>query len=119
MIANGVEADATDEYVRVGESTSLECLRKFVVTVVEVFGPKYLRLANGHDTARLLAIGESRGFPSMLDSINCMHWDENIVLLYGIVCTGAIKRAYNYIRSSCFKRPIYLACILQDARLPQ
>jgi hypothetical protein len=37
MIANGVAADATDEYVRVGESTALECLRKFVVAVVEVF----------------------------------------------------------------------------------
>jgi hypothetical protein len=37
MIANGVAADATNEYVRVGESTALECLRKFVVAVVEVF----------------------------------------------------------------------------------
>jgi hypothetical protein len=42
MIANGVAANATDEYVRVGESTALECLRKFVVAVVEVFGPEYL-----------------------------------------------------------------------------
>jgi hypothetical protein len=40
MIANSVAADATDEYMRVVESTALECLRKFVVAVVEVFGPE-------------------------------------------------------------------------------
>jgi hypothetical protein len=73
MIANGVTADATDEYVRVGESTALECLRKFAVAVVEVFGPEYLRLPNKYDTARVLAIGESREFPGMLGSIDCMH----------------------------------------------
>jgi hypothetical protein len=61
MIANSVAADAIYEYVRVGESTALECLRKFVVTVLKVFGLEYL-LPNEHDTTRLLAIGESRGF---------------------------------------------------------
>jgi hypothetical protein len=73
MIANGVAANATDEYVRVGESTALECLRKFVVAVVEVFGLEYLRLPKEHDTVKLLAIGESRGFPGMLGSIDRIH----------------------------------------------
>jgi hypothetical protein len=74
MIANGVAADATDEYVRVSESTALKCLRKFAVAVVKVFGSEYLRLPNKYDTAMLLAIGESREFPGMLDFIDCMHW---------------------------------------------
>jgi hypothetical protein len=39
MIAYGVAADATDDYVRVGESTALKCLRHFAVAGVEVFGP--------------------------------------------------------------------------------
>jgi hypothetical protein len=73
MIANGVAANATDEYVRVGESTALECLRKFVVAVVEVFGPEYLRLPKEHNTVKLLAIGESREFPGMLGSIDRIH----------------------------------------------
>ena len=33
-----------------------------------------MRLPNEQDTARLLAIGESRGLPGMLGSIDCMHW---------------------------------------------
>jgi hypothetical protein len=74
VLAYGVPADALDEYIRIGESTTLEALRKFVVDVVEVFGPEYMRLPTEHDTARLLAIGASRGFPGMLGSIDCMHW---------------------------------------------
>ena len=74
MLTYGVAADATDDYVRIGESTAIESLRRFVSAVVEVFGDEYLKSPNEDDTARLLAIGESRGFPGMLGSINCMHW---------------------------------------------
>jgi len=74
MIAYGVAADATDDYVRIGESTALESLRRFVRAVVHIFGHEYMRMPNEHDTTRLLAIGERRGFPYMLGSIDCMHW---------------------------------------------
>nr|XP_034569929.1 putative nuclease HARBI1 [Setaria viridis] len=74
MLTYGVAADATDDYVRIGESTAIESLRRFVSAVIEVFGDEYLRSPNEDDTARLLAIGESRGFPGMLGSIDCMHW---------------------------------------------
>ena len=46
MLAYRVPADALDEYVRIGESTALEALRKFVAAVVEVFGPEYMRQPN-------------------------------------------------------------------------
>ena len=74
MLTYGVPADVTDEYVRIGESTALESLRRFVAAVVEIFGDEYLRYPNEADTARLLALGEQQGFPGMLGSINCMHW---------------------------------------------
>ena len=50
MLAYGVPADALDEYICIGESTALEALRNFVVAVVEVFGPEYLRMSNQQDT---------------------------------------------------------------------
>jgi hypothetical protein len=73
MIAYGVAADATDDYVGIGESTALESLIRFVIVVVQVFRSEYMRLPNEQDTARLLATGESRGFSRMLGSIDCMH----------------------------------------------
>uniref|UniRef100_A0A0A9C7I4 Uncharacterized protein n=1 Tax=Arundo donax TaxID=35708 RepID=A0A0A9C7I4_ARUDO len=73
MIAYGVPADFMDQYVRAAESTNIKSLRRFVKAVVEVFGDDYLRSPNEQDMARLLAIGESRGFSGMLGSIDRMH----------------------------------------------
>ncbi|XP_050233099.1 uncharacterized protein LOC126681594 [Mercurialis annua] len=36
---------------------------------------KYMRPPNKNDTDRLLKDNESRGFPGMLGSIDCMHWN--------------------------------------------
>ncbi|KAL6884685.1 hypothetical protein ACP4OV_010621 [Aristida adscensionis] len=66
LLTYGVTADALDEYIRLGESTALEALRKFTAGVVELFGLEYMRLLNKKDTARLLAIGSNRGFVCML-----------------------------------------------------
>ncbi|XP_066365410.1 protein ALP1-like [Miscanthus floridulus] len=74
MLTYGVPADATDEYVRIGESTALESLRRFVAAVVDIFEDEYLRYPNEKDTACLLAMGERKGFPGMLGCIDCMHW---------------------------------------------
>ena len=48
---------------------------KFCQSVIEVFGPEYLRQPIAADTERLLATNEARGFPGMFDSIDCMHWE--------------------------------------------
>ena len=74
MISYGVPANFMDQYIRIGENTFIQSLRRFVKAVVEVFGEEYLRSPNENDTARLLAIGQRRGFPGMLGSLDCMHW---------------------------------------------
>jgi hypothetical protein len=74
MLAYGVTADLMDEYLRIGERTAMDSFIHFVKAVVSIFSAEYLRSPNSEDIARLLAIGESRGFPGMLGSIDCMHW---------------------------------------------
>jgi hypothetical protein len=74
MLAYGSPADIVDEYVRIGESTSIECLERFVRGINEVFGAEFLRRLNNNDIDHLLKMGETRGFPGMLGSIDCMHW---------------------------------------------
>ena len=74
MLAYGTAADAIVDYVRIGESTAIESLRRFVKSIVEVFGTEYLRRPNAEDVSRLLAENEQRGFLGMLGSIDCMHW---------------------------------------------
>ncbi|XP_062098508.1 uncharacterized protein LOC133804360 [Humulus lupulus] len=75
MLAYGAPADYVDEYVRIGETTAIECLVNFVRGVNDIFGTEYLRRPNAGDIRRLLQIGEVRGFPGMLGSIDCMHWE--------------------------------------------
>jgi hypothetical protein len=74
MLTYGMPVDATDEYCCIGESTIQKCLRRFTKAVIALFGEEYLRSPNENDTTRLLALGEDRGFPGMLGSIDCMHW---------------------------------------------
>ncbi|XP_062014057.1 uncharacterized protein LOC133730492 [Rosa rugosa] len=64
MLAYGVPADALDEYLKIGESTAIRCMKRFCQAVIEVFGNRYLRTPNAEDVVRLLYIGEERGFPA-------------------------------------------------------
>ncbi|XP_058211489.1 uncharacterized protein LOC131323659 [Rhododendron vialii] len=75
MLAYGAPADSVDEYVRIGATTALESLRRFLRAVIDVFSEDYLRSPNAADVARLLAVGELREFPGMLGSLDCMHWE--------------------------------------------
>ncbi|XP_018465497.2 uncharacterized protein LOC108836897 [Raphanus sativus] len=75
MLAYGQAADTYDEYLRLGESTALLCLEKFNEGIIQLFGDEYLRKPTADDLQRLLDIGEVRGFPGMIGSIDCMHWE--------------------------------------------
>ncbi|XP_074318451.1 uncharacterized protein LOC141655263 [Silene latifolia] len=74
MLAYGEEAVRTNEYCRLGESTTFVELEKFTEAVINAFGADYLRSPNATDLQRLLQIGAHRGLPGMMGSIDCMHW---------------------------------------------
>jgi hypothetical protein len=46
MIQYGTLGDAKDEYLSIGESTTIEPIYRFCRVVVAVFGPYYLRGPN-------------------------------------------------------------------------
>ena len=75
ILAYGSPFDSVDEYVRIGESTVVECLKDFVKGVNEAFGDEYLRRLNNNDINRLLQIGETHEFLGMVGSIDYMHWE--------------------------------------------
>ncbi|XP_021840013.1 uncharacterized protein [Spinacia oleracea] len=74
MLAYGCAADQVDEYLKLGASTSRECLKQFVDGVIAHFSTDYLREPTPEDVQRLLREGDERGFLGMLRSIDCMHW---------------------------------------------
>uniref|UniRef100_A0A0D3BRI1 Nuclease HARBI1 n=1 Tax=Brassica oleracea var. oleracea TaxID=109376 RepID=A0A0D3BRI1_BRAOL len=74
QLAYGGAADSLDEYVRLAETTARKCLHNFTAGIISLFGDEYLRRPTQEDLQRLLYIGEQRGFPEMIGSIDCMHW---------------------------------------------
>ena len=73
MLAYGTCVDMFDENLQIAESTLIETLENFCKGIIECFGPNYLRRPTAEDIHRLLHVGEARGFPGMLGSIDCMH----------------------------------------------
>lgn len=74
MLAYGVAADATVEYYRIGESTTMESMKRFCRSVRACFQCVYLRKPTSCDIINQVSINEARGWPGMFGSIDCMHW---------------------------------------------
>jgi len=49
MLAYGVITNFMDEYLKIGEATALESLKKFVKAVISIFSEEYLRSPNNQD----------------------------------------------------------------------
>jgi hypothetical protein len=74
VLAYGIPADYCDEYLRIGQDTTTESVRRFAKMVIRLYGDWYLRAPNEEDTKRLMETNEKRGWPGMLGSLDCMHW---------------------------------------------
>ncbi|KAJ9551613.1 hypothetical protein OSB04_015658 [Centaurea solstitialis] len=62
MLAYGQPADSTDEYVKIGQSTAIESMKRFCRAIVEIFSERYLRSPTANDVARLLYIGGKKDY---------------------------------------------------------
>jgi hypothetical protein len=74
MLAYGTPGDELDENLKIAASTALECLGYFAKGVIDKFGEEYLRPPTTEEVEKILQLGETCGFPGMLGSIDCMHW---------------------------------------------
>ena len=74
MLTYGLPADATDEYIKIGESTAIASMKRFCRAIVEIFAEQYLKKPTANDVAKLLYVGKQHGFLGMLGSLDCMHW---------------------------------------------
>ncbi|GJT11792.1 ALP1-like protein [Tanacetum coccineum] len=76
QLAYGVTPDSLDEYLQMGSHCARDCLDFFTMCVIELFMPKYLRKPDFNDIQKLYtAHNNIHGFPGMLGSIDCMHWE--------------------------------------------
>ncbi|KAI5340352.1 hypothetical protein L3X38_019626 [Prunus dulcis] len=74
ILVYGSSADQVDEIARMEKSTTLEALVRFCYVVETLYTKDYLCRPTPRDLQRLLQKSEARGFPRMISSINCMHW---------------------------------------------
>ena len=74
MLTYGLPADACNEYCRFDESTTSECLKRFVLAIWGCFEATYLKQPTREDFEQQMEINVARGFSGMFGSLDCMHW---------------------------------------------
>ncbi|XP_048427695.1 uncharacterized protein LOC125471411 [Pyrus x bretschneideri] len=63
-----------DDTYGMSEYTCLDTLAEFCEITVQLYKEEYIRQPNQVDLERLLRKVEVRGFPSMIGTLDCMHW---------------------------------------------
>uniref|UniRef100_A0A0D3B3H1 DDE Tnp4 domain-containing protein n=1 Tax=Brassica oleracea var. oleracea TaxID=109376 RepID=A0A0D3B3H1_BRAOL len=130
QLVYGGGADTVDEYVRLGETTARKCLHHFTNGIIHLFGDEYLRRPTPEDLQRLLYIGEQRGFPGMVGSIDCTMNDLNILdrsPVFDDIINGIAPEVNLYVNGHTYHLAYYLtdgiypdwATFIQSIRLPQ
>nr|GEY32158.1 hypothetical protein [Tanacetum cinerariifolium] len=76
QFAYGSTADAFDEYFQMSEHTARDALFLFNMCIIELYMPEYLRKPTSEDVVNIQQKHNNvHGFPEMLESIDCMHWE--------------------------------------------
>ncbi|KAJ9552718.1 hypothetical protein OSB04_016763 [Centaurea solstitialis] len=74
-------ADASDEYLRMSETTSRDCLENFCKGIIYLYMRQYLRKPTASDIQRIYAMHEQvHGLPGMLGSIDYKAPDSSFVV---------------------------------------
>ncbi|XP_024156200.1 uncharacterized protein LOC112164203 [Rosa chinensis] len=79
MLAYGLPTDLCDEFLDVAESTVLEILSHFTRAIWNVYHDHYLPRPTPADLQRLLDVADKRGFPGIVGSLDCMHWQVRLL----------------------------------------
>ncbi|GJV14838.1 ALP1-like protein [Tanacetum coccineum] len=88
QLAYGVHAEFLDEYMQISEITSRMDFDHFCQSVMQIYGPEYLRKPTVTDVEKLyLHHEEDHEFPGMLGSLDFTDWE-----LFG--CPYAFKAQY-------------------------
>uniref|UniRef100_A0A0D3EDR2 Uncharacterized protein n=1 Tax=Brassica oleracea var. oleracea TaxID=109376 RepID=A0A0D3EDR2_BRAOL len=129
-MAYGCPADAVDEYLRLGETTTLLCLEHFVQGIIDLFGDEYLRRPTPEDLQGILDIGEIREFPRMIESIDCTLNDINVLgrsPVFDDILEGRAPKVNYVVNGHNYRLAYYLtdgiypnwATFVQSIREPQ
>ncbi|XP_024178577.1 uncharacterized protein LOC112184544 [Rosa chinensis] len=74
MLAYGITAHFCDDYLDIAKTTAIEIFEHFTKAIWNVYHETYLCRPTPADLRRLLDKAEERGFPGMVGSLDCMHW---------------------------------------------
>ncbi|GKA38153.1 ALP1-like protein [Tanacetum coccineum] len=76
QLAYGTTPDAFDEYLQMSERTARDCLTHFNKCIISLYMAEYLRKPTLEDVENIYNKHlTTHGFPGMLGSIDCMHWE--------------------------------------------
>ena len=75
ILGYGHAADHMEREARVSETCAFECVREFSEWIVETHGYRWMELWRDAAIKNELKINVKRGFPGMMGSIDCIHWE--------------------------------------------
>jgi hypothetical protein len=113
MLANGILADATDEYCHTGESTAIEAMKHFTIAIRKCFEGTFLWTPTRADFEKQVARNISSGFLGMFASLDCMHWTwKNCPVAW----QGQFQDKDGHFGGRCRSLPVDLARIFRLAK---